>query len=192
MLVVQQYMGRSTQRIGIQARTFICNVFGKYPQLWALKGANPIDVNRWYKFGALTSICTITPGFREISELPEWVFNAVHESWHNNPHLKRGEELEIKFISVASDDTTNAIKYSSFHFMKLQRPDKMVFTYIKEQETKLALVVNLTKDEISTRRVWAIWVCLTEMDKVKFANDTFEQKRVMIWENKLIGIENTR
>ncbi|KAL8518568.1 hypothetical protein ACS0TY_009796 [Phlomoides rotata] len=39
--------------------------------LQALKGANPIDVNKWYKFGALASICTIAPGFQEISELPE-------------------------------------------------------------------------------------------------------------------------
>ncbi|KAL8543195.1 hypothetical protein ACS0TY_003920 [Phlomoides rotata] len=26
----------------------------------------------------------------------------------------------------------------------------------------------------------------------RFVNDTFEQKRAMIWENKLIGTENTR
>ncbi|KAL8462560.1 hypothetical protein ACS0TY_033555 [Phlomoides rotata] len=66
----------------------------------------------------------------------------------NNPHLKRGEELEIKFITIASEDTNYEIKYPSFHFMKLQRPDKKTFTYIKEQETKPALVVNFTKDEI--------------------------------------------
>ncbi|KAL8524047.1 hypothetical protein ACS0TY_013854 [Phlomoides rotata] len=51
--------------------------------------------------------------------------------------------------------------------MKLQRPDKRVFTYIKEQETKPELVIDLTEDEISTRRAWGIWVCLTKMDKVK-------------------------
>ncbi|KAL8520405.1 hypothetical protein ACS0TY_011072 [Phlomoides rotata] len=50
--------------------------------------------------------------------------------------------------------------------MKLQRPDRKVFTYIKEQETKPVLVVNLTEDELSTRRVW---VCLTNMDKVKYS-----------------------
>ncbi|KAL8492940.1 hypothetical protein ACS0TY_024226 [Phlomoides rotata] len=55
------------------------------------------------------------------------------------PHLKSGEELKIKFISVA------------------------------KQETKLSIVVNLTKDEISTRRAWGVWVCLTEMDKVKYS-----------------------
>ncbi|KAL8468697.1 hypothetical protein ACS0TY_031767 [Phlomoides rotata] len=56
---------------------FIIDVSGKYPRLWALKGAGPNDVRRWYNFGALTSICTIAPGFREISELPDWVLNAV-------------------------------------------------------------------------------------------------------------------
>ncbi|KAL8464445.1 hypothetical protein ACS0TY_034102 [Phlomoides rotata] len=82
-------------------------------------GAGPNDVRRWYDFGALASICTVAPGFREISKLPDWVLNAVVESWHNNPHLKRGDELEIKFIIVASEDMTNTIQYPSFHFMKL-------------------------------------------------------------------------
>ncbi|KAL8507011.1 hypothetical protein ACS0TY_017770 [Phlomoides rotata] len=103
---------------------FITNVSGKYPRLWALKGANPIDVRRRYGFRALTSICTIAPCFWEISELPDWVLNAVVESWHNNPHLKRGDKLEIKFITVA------------------------------RKEMKPKLMVNLTEDEISTRRAW--------------------------------------
>ncbi|KAL8536056.1 hypothetical protein ACS0TY_011622 [Phlomoides rotata] len=55
------------------ATYFITDVSGKYPRLWALKGAYPVTVNRWYKFGALTSIRTIAPSFREISELPHWV-----------------------------------------------------------------------------------------------------------------------
>ncbi|KAL8499149.1 hypothetical protein ACS0TY_022214 [Phlomoides rotata] len=134
-----------------------------------------------------------------------------------NPHLKRGDELEIKFITVASEDMTNSIQYPSFHFMKLQRPDHRAANYIKTQETRPELVVNLTEDEVSTRCAWGVWVCLTEMDKVKypfkiyqnsvngsfplntmtgnttrFANDVFEQKSAMIWENKLIGTENTR
>ncbi|KAL8491678.1 hypothetical protein ACS0TY_023321 [Phlomoides rotata] len=81
---------------------------------------------------------------------------------------------------------------------------------------KLELVIDFTEDEISTRRAWGIWACLTEMDKVKypckiyqnsingsfllntmtskgtrFADKAFEQKRTVIWENKLIGIKNT-
>ncbi|KAL8510315.1 hypothetical protein ACS0TY_017211 [Phlomoides rotata] len=69
---------------------FITDVSEKYPRLWALKGANPNDVRRWYVFGALASICTVALGFWEISELLDWVLNAVVESWHNNPNLKRG------------------------------------------------------------------------------------------------------
>ncbi|KAL8532311.1 hypothetical protein ACS0TY_008781 [Phlomoides rotata] len=196
---------------------FITDVSDKYPRLWALKGAHPVTVNRWYKFGVLALIRTIAPGFREISELPDWVGNAVQESWHNNPHLKRGDELEIKFITVASEDMTNDIRYPSFHFMKLQKPDHRSANYIKHQKTKPELVINLTEDDVTTRRAWGVWVCLTEMDKVKypfkiyqnsvngsfllntmtgnttrFANEVFEQKRAMIWENKLIGTENTR
>ncbi|KAL8480464.1 hypothetical protein ACS0TY_027120 [Phlomoides rotata] len=52
----------------------------KYPRLWALKGADPNDVSRWYNFGALASIRTIAPCFREILELPNLVLNAVAES----------------------------------------------------------------------------------------------------------------
>ncbi|KAL8547244.1 hypothetical protein ACS0TY_006820 [Phlomoides rotata] len=63
------------------------------------------------------------------------------------PHLKRGDELEIKFITVASEDMANSIQYPSFHFMKLQRPDHRAANYIKIQETKPELVVNLTEDE---------------------------------------------
>ncbi|KAL8529663.1 hypothetical protein ACS0TY_006917 [Phlomoides rotata] len=104
-------------------------------------------------------------GFGHSKERTPMMFADVVESWHKNPHLKRGDELEINFITVASEDTTNAIQYLSFHFMKLQRSDKKAFTYIKEQRTKPELMVNLMDDEISTRRAWGVWVCLTEMDK---------------------------
>ncbi|KAL8549243.1 hypothetical protein ACS0TY_008189 [Phlomoides rotata] len=62
---------------------FITDVSDKYPRLWALKGAHPVTVNRWYKFGVLASIRTIAPGFREILELPDWVGHLPHllTSW---------------------------------------------------------------------------------------------------------------
>ncbi|KAL8457609.1 hypothetical protein ACS0TY_035465 [Phlomoides rotata] len=68
---------------------FITDVSGKYPRIWTLKGAGPNDVRRWYNFGALASICTIAPSFWKISGLPDWVANAVQESWSHNPYLKR-------------------------------------------------------------------------------------------------------
>ncbi|KAL8539611.1 hypothetical protein ACS0TY_001279 [Phlomoides rotata] len=43
------------------ATYFITDMSGKYPRLWALKGAHPVTVNRWYKFRALASIRTVAP-----------------------------------------------------------------------------------------------------------------------------------
>ncbi|KAL8549712.1 hypothetical protein ACS0TY_008523 [Phlomoides rotata] len=67
---------------------FITNVFGKYPRLWALKGAGPNDVRRWYNFGVLALIRTVAPGFQEILELPDWVLNAVDitQEWKSSHH----------------------------------------------------------------------------------------------------------
>ncbi|KAL8505119.1 hypothetical protein ACS0TY_016363 [Phlomoides rotata] len=71
---------------------FITDVSGKYPQLWALKGAHPVTVNKWYKFGVLASIRTIAPGFREISELPDWVDK---NSKAVGPATKKSEALKF-------------------------------------------------------------------------------------------------
>ncbi|KAL8547564.1 hypothetical protein ACS0TY_007042 [Phlomoides rotata] len=71
---------------------FITDVSGKYPRLWALKGAHPVTVNRWYKFGVLTSIRTIAPGFREISELPDWVDKNYKAA---GPATKKSEALKV-------------------------------------------------------------------------------------------------
>ena len=93
----------------------------------------------------------------------------------------------------------------------------MAFNRVKPTEEKIPLVTAITEDEISTRRAWGFWVCLTEMDKVKypfkifsntlngsflvnsltgnstgFAEATFEKKRLLIWENKLPATEVTR
>ncbi|KAL8459314.1 hypothetical protein ACS0TY_036704 [Phlomoides rotata] len=75
---------------------FITDVSGKYPRLWALKGAHPVTVNRWYKFGALASIRTIAPSFREISELPDWVVETrpLHQEKKSTEGLEHAEEKE--------------------------------------------------------------------------------------------------
>ncbi|KAL0287043.1 UNVERIFIED_CONTAM: hypothetical protein Sangu_2709600 [Sesamum angustifolium] len=79
------------------------------------------------------------------------------------------------------------------------------------------MVSAISKDDISTVRAWGLWVCLTEMDKVKYpfkifsnkVNGSFmlnlttgkttefvetmlEKKRMLIWENKLLATETTR
>lgn len=78
------------------------------------------------------------------------------------------------------------------------------------------LVSSFIEDEISTRRAWGLWVCLTEMDKLKFlfkfyqnsvngsfllntmtrkttsfAEEIFEKKRNLLWNSKLPGEKET-
>ena len=156
------------------------------------------------------------PSFPELSKLPEWISGAVFDWWQNNPHLKRGDVLEIKFVSVAPE-TAGKGSHPAFHFMKLQRPDMVAFNKIKAASGEAPLVSAISEDSISTRRAWRLWVCLTEMDKVKypfkifsnkvngsfllnsmtwknteFAESLFEKKRMLIWENKLPATEATR
>ncbi|KAL0361747.1 UNVERIFIED_CONTAM: hypothetical protein Sradi_3859200 [Sesamum radiatum] len=181
-----------------------------------LEGSKPEDVREWYDFGALASVHTMSPSFPEISKLPEWISGAVYDSWQNNPHLKRGDILELKFISAALE-TAGKGSHPAFHFIKLQRPDMVAFNKIKVATGEAPLVSAISEDNISTRRAWGLWVCLTEMDKVKypfkifsnklngsfllnsmtgksteFAESMFERKRMLIWENKLPATEATR
>ncbi|KAL0406209.1 UNVERIFIED_CONTAM: hypothetical protein Slati_3934800 [Sesamum latifolium] len=93
----------------------------------------------------------------------------------------------------------------------------VAFNKIKAATREVPLVSAISEDDISTRRAWGLWVCLTEIDKVKypfkiflnklngsfllnsmtgksteFAESMFEKKRILIWDNKLPTIEATR
>ncbi|KAL2247818.1 UNVERIFIED_CONTAM: hypothetical protein Sindi_2634100 [Sesamum indicum] len=134
----------------------------KYNRVWMLEGSKPEDVQEWYDFGAFASVHTMAPSFSEISKLPEWISGVVFDSWQNNPHLKRGNGLEIKFVSVALE-TTRKGSHLAFHFMKLQRPDIVAFSKIKAASGEAPLVSAISEDSISARRAWGLWVYLTEM-----------------------------
>ncbi|KAL0453776.1 UNVERIFIED_CONTAM: hypothetical protein Slati_1355700 [Sesamum latifolium] len=107
--------------------------------------------------------------------------------------------------------------HPAFHFIKLQRPDMVAFNKIKAATGEAPLVSAISQDDISIRRASGLWVCLTEMDKVKypfkifsnkvngsfllnsmtekiteFVESLFEKKRMLIWENKLPATEATR
>ncbi|KAL2243575.1 UNVERIFIED_CONTAM: hypothetical protein Sindi_0475500 [Sesamum indicum] len=154
--------------------------------------------------------------FSKISKLSEWISEAVFDSWQNNPHLKRGDILQIKFISVAPE-TAGKWSHPIFHFMKLQRPDMAAFNKIKVASGEAPLVSAISEDSISTRRVWGLWVYLTKMDKLKypfkifsnkvngsfllnymieknteFTESLIEKKRILIWENELPATEASR
>ncbi|KAL0349890.1 UNVERIFIED_CONTAM: hypothetical protein Sradi_4138200 [Sesamum radiatum] len=90
------------------------------------------------------------------------------------PH-KRGDILELKFISTAPE-TTGKRSHPAFHFIKLQRPDMVAFNRIKAISEEAPLVLAIRQDDISTRRAWGLWVYLIEMDKVKYPFKIFSNK----------------
>ncbi|KAL8461015.1 hypothetical protein ACS0TY_032483 [Phlomoides rotata] len=123
---------------------FITVVSRKYPRLWALKGPTPL---------MLTDSTS--------SELSSQSVR-LHQDFERSRNYQIG--LLMQFTSL--DIITLILKELPFH--DATKAISEAFTYIKEQETKPTLVVNLTEDEISTRRVLGVWVRLTEMDKVKY------------------------
>ncbi|KAK4395810.1 Enzymatic polyprotein [Sesamum angolense] len=147
----------------------------KIYRVWMMEGSKPEEVREWYEFGALASVHTMSPSFSKISKLPDWISGAVYDSWQNNPHLKRGDILELKFISAAPE-TAGKGSHPAFHFIKLQRPDMVAFNRIKAASEEAPLVSAISEDDISTRRAWGLWVCLTEMDKVKYPFKIFSNK----------------
>ncbi|KAL0298950.1 UNVERIFIED_CONTAM: putative enzymatic polyprotein [Sesamum radiatum] len=214
--VYQRMWEKLISRKGVNPSKTIIETSGKYNRVWMMEGSKPEEVREWYEFGALASVHTMSPSFPEISKLPEWISGAVYDSWQNNPHLKRGDILELKFISAAPEMAGKG-SHPAFHFIKLQRPDMVAFNKIKATTEAAPLVSAISEDDISTRRAWGLWVCLTEMDKVKypfkifsnkvngsfllnsmtgksteFAESMFEKKRMLIWENKLPATEVTR
>lgn len=83
-------------------------------------------------------------------------------------------------------------------------------------DKETTLVSTLLEDLISTRRAWGLWVCLTEIDKVKFpfkffqnsvyesfqlhtmigkstkfAEEALERKRTLLWKNKIATNKET-
>ncbi|KAL2248462.1 UNVERIFIED_CONTAM: hypothetical protein Sindi_2698500 [Sesamum indicum] len=198
----------------LRPMTCICK---EYQRMWkkliSCKGVNP---GKTIIETSLASIHTMIPSFPKISKLSEWISGVVFDSWQNNPHLKRGNVLEIKFVLV-TPETAGKGSHPTFYFIKLKRLDMVAFNKIKAASGEPPLVSAINEDSVSTRRTWGLWVCLIEMDKVKyplkifsnkvngsfllnsmtgknteFAESLFEKKRMLIWENKLSTTEATR
>ncbi|KAL0345668.1 UNVERIFIED_CONTAM: putative enzymatic polyprotein [Sesamum radiatum] len=165
--VYQRMWEKLISRKGVNPSKTIVETSGKYNRVWMLEGSKPEDVREWYDFGALSSVHTMSPSFPEISKLPQCISGAVYDLWQNNPHLRQSDILELKFISAAPE-TAGKGSHPAFHFIKLQRPDMVAFNKIKVATGEAPLVSAISEDDISTRRAWGLWVCLTEMDKVKY------------------------
>lgn len=214
--VYQQTWEKLMTRQGINPLTCEVDVSGIYPRVWMKPNAHPKDVKLWYDFGALASVSTVSPGFPEISGLPKWIQDAVHETWAYNDQLSRGDILELYFFSAAPEPVGKG-SHEAFHFIKLRRPDGDAWKNIKSPPVETPIVSTMSEDAISTRRALGLWVCLIEMDKYKrpfklyqnsvngsflintmtnsrsnFAEEVFEKKRILLFNNKLPASKETR
>ncbi|KAL0359871.1 UNVERIFIED_CONTAM: hypothetical protein Sangu_0836500 [Sesamum angustifolium] len=52
----------------------------------------------------------------------------------------------------------------------------VAFNKIKAASGEAPLVSAINEDDSSTRRAWVLWVCLTEIDKVKYPFKNFSNK----------------
>ncbi|KAL0288503.1 UNVERIFIED_CONTAM: hypothetical protein Sradi_7096200 [Sesamum radiatum] len=71
----------------------------------------------------------------------------------------------------------------------------VAFNKIKTASREAPLVSAISEDDISTKRAWGLWVCLTQIDKVKkkhrVCKKHVREERMLIWENKLPATEVT-
>ncbi|KAK4404676.1 hypothetical protein Sango_0836200 [Sesamum angolense] len=132
------------------------------------KFENGMSLELWLQFILCHQVFRKSPNYRN-------GLVGRYDSWQNNPHLKRGDILELKFISAAPEMAGKG-SHPAFHFIKLQRPDMMAFNRIKATTEEAPLVSAISEDDISTRRAWGLRVCLTEMDKVKYPFKIFSNK----------------
>ncbi|KAL0394738.1 UNVERIFIED_CONTAM: hypothetical protein Slati_4440000 [Sesamum latifolium] len=142
--VYQRMWKKLISRKGVNPSKTIIKTSKKYNRVWMLEGSKPEDVRKWYDFGVLASVHTMSPSFLKISKLPEWISGAVYDSWQNNPHLKRGDILELKFISAAPEMAGKG-SHPAFYFIKLQRPDMVASTKLKPPPEKLPWYQQLVK-----------------------------------------------
>ncbi|KAL0361222.1 UNVERIFIED_CONTAM: hypothetical protein Sradi_3806700, partial [Sesamum radiatum] len=135
----------------------------KYNRVWMLEGSKPEDVREWYDFGALASVHTMSPSFSKSQNFQRGLVGQSTIHGKTTPP-KRGDILKSKFISAAPE-TARKRSHPAFYFIKLQRPDMVAFNKIKATMEEAPLVSAFSEDDISTRRIWGLWVCLTEMGK---------------------------
>ncbi|KAL0442227.1 UNVERIFIED_CONTAM: hypothetical protein Sradi_0161600 [Sesamum radiatum] len=117
--VYQRMWEKLIFRKGVNPSKTIIETSETYNRVWMMEESKPEEVREWYEFGALASVHTMSPSFSEISKLPKWISGVVYDSWQNNPCLKRGDILELKFISAAPE-TAGKGSHPAFHFIKLQ------------------------------------------------------------------------
>ncbi|KAL8506552.1 hypothetical protein ACS0TY_017442 [Phlomoides rotata] len=112
----------------------------------------------------------------QLAELPQGVqvIEPGQVKYANTSSSSKLEETSHQAFKPDKSDqpSTSGVKKGEINLKpqkgpkQLQRPDRKTFTYISEQKTKLELMVNLTEDEISTRRAWEVWGALPDLPMI--------------------------
>ncbi|KAL0428386.1 UNVERIFIED_CONTAM: hypothetical protein Slati_3013400 [Sesamum latifolium] len=167
--VYQRMWKKLISHKGLNPSKTIIETSKKYNIVWMLEGSKPEDVREWYDFGALASVHTMSPNFPKISKLLEWITGAVYDSWQNNPHLKRGDILELKFISAAPE---------------MPPSEKLPWYQLSVK------MISLPQEPGDYGSVSPRWT--KSRKNTEFVESMFEKKRMLIWKNKLPATEVTR
>ncbi|KAK4383735.1 putative enzymatic polyprotein [Sesamum angolense] len=108
------------------------------------KFENGMSLELWLQFILCHRVFRKSPNYRN------GLVGRFYDSWQNNPHLKRGDILELKFISAAPEMAGKG-SHPAFHFIKLQRPDMVAFNRIKATTEAAPLVSAISEDDISKK-----------------------------------------
>ncbi|KAL2228351.1 UNVERIFIED_CONTAM: hypothetical protein Sindi_1814800 [Sesamum indicum] len=170
----QRMWEKLISRKGANSGKIIIETYEKCNRIWMLEWSKSEDVQEWHDLELLLQFI-LSPNFSKISKLPEWTSGAVFDSWQNNPHLKRGGVLEIKFVLVAPRNSRKKVS-SSIPFHEVAEARQVAFNKIKVASGEAPLVSAISEYRISTRRDWGLWACLTKMDEVKYPFKIFSNK----------------
>ncbi|KAL0303458.1 UNVERIFIED_CONTAM: hypothetical protein Sradi_6213900 [Sesamum radiatum] len=141
------------------------------------------------------------------------------------PSTDSGETATIESQGVQTSEdsnqpTTSGVNEGEISIRSMtntsKRLDMVAFNKIKAATGEAPLVSAINEDDISTRRAWGLWVCLTDGQSQVSIQDLFKQneriipvkfhdrekhricrehvpkKRMLIWEKKLSANEATR
>lgn len=132
---------------------------GIYPRINYLQGSDSQEIRYWYDFGAVNSIYTASPEFREINHLPNWIQDGVKDCYLHNPTIKPGETLLLKIYS-AGPDLHHTERYPAFHYIQLF---KITSVSISVPTTK-KVFQNFAEKYISYRRAIGIRIVMQAME----------------------------
>lgn len=132
---------------------------GIYPRINYLQGSDSQEIRYWYDFGAVNTIYTASPEFKEISQLPNWIQEGVKDCYLHNPMIKPGETLLLKIYSAGPDFLLTE-RYPAFHYIQLFKLTSVSISIPTDKK----VFQNFTEKDIAYRRAIGIRIVMQAME----------------------------